>query len=135
MGDFNALSPMDADLYKNDILLNRLRLSNKDKGEAGNLANNELDYSVISSFMAFPLIDACQKFTNSMNERGSFPGRPLGKVYSESVEELVNRLQRIDYIFLSPLLSKKLINAQVYNKQPTWYLSDHYPVGVELEMK
>ncbi|MCF7568395.1 endonuclease/exonuclease/phosphatase family protein [Sabulilitoribacter arenilitoris] len=135
MGDFNALSPMDADLYKNDVLLNRLRLSNKDKGGAGNLAHNELDYSVISSFMAFPLIDACQKFTNTINERGSFPGRILGKVNSESVEELVNRLQRIDYIFLSPLLSKKLSNAQVYNKEPNWYLSDHYPVGVELKMQ
>lgn len=135
MGDFNALSPMDADLYKNDVLLNRLKLSNKDKGEKGNLANNDLDYSVISSFLAFPLIDACQKFTSTMNERGSFPGRILGNVNSETVEDLVNRLQRIDYILISPFLSEKLTNAQVYNKQPNWYLSDHYPVGIELKTK
>ncbi|MCL6293848.1 endonuclease/exonuclease/phosphatase family protein [Jejuia spongiicola] len=132
MGDFNAHSPMDADLYKNNILLDRLRLSNKNKGEEGNLTNNEMDYSVISNFMAFPLVDACQKFSNSMAERGSFPGRPLGKINSESVEELINRLERIDYIFVSPQLSKKLVSAQVYNKQPNWYLSDHYPVGIEL---
>lgn len=135
MGDFNALSPMDADLYKNNVLLNRLKLSNKNKGETGNLANNELDYSVISKVLAFPLIDACQKFTSTMHERGSFPGRILGKVNSETDEELVNRLQRIDYIFVSPLLSKNLSSAQIYNKQPNWYLSDHYPVGIELKIE
>jgi endonuclease/exonuclease/phosphatase family metal-dependent hydrolase len=31
MGDFNAHSPFDADLYKNNLLLDRLRKSNADK--------------------------------------------------------------------------------------------------------
>ncbi len=135
MGDFNALSPFDADLYKNNILLNRLRKSNADKPESGNLVDNELDFAVLSKFLSFPLIDVCQKYTNGIAERGSFPARSLGKINNETDEELISRLNRIDYILVSPALAKKCIAAEVYNKEPNWYLSDHYPVGAEFETK
>jgi endonuclease/exonuclease/phosphatase family metal-dependent hydrolase len=131
MGDFNAHSPFDADLYKNEILLNRYRKSNADKPETGNLVNNEFDYMVLSGFLAFPLIDVCQKYTSGIEERGSFPGRSLGKVNKETEQELVNRLERIDYILVSPDLGRKCVSAEVYNEEPNWYLSDHYPVGAE----
>jgi len=102
MGDFNALSPFDADLYNNKVLLNRLRKSNADKPEKGNLVDNELDFAVISKFLAFPLLDVCLKYTNGMNERGSFPGRSLAEINNETEAELVNRMERIDFIFVSP---------------------------------
>ncbi len=130
MGDFNTLSPFDADLYKNEVLLKRMRKSNADKPETGNLVNNEFDFAVLSSFLSFPLIDVCQKFTNGITERGSFPARSLGEINNETDEELVSRLERIDYIMVSPEMAKKCIAAEVYNKEPNWYLSDHYPVGV-----
>jgi len=134
MGDFNAHSPFDADLYENEVLLNRLRKSNADKPETGNLVDNELDFAVLSAFLAFPLIDVCQKQTNGMVERGSFPGRVLGKVNNETDQQLIDRLERIDFIMVSPELGRKCINAVVYNKEPNWYLSDHYPVGAEFKM-
>ncbi len=133
MGDFNAHSPFDADLYKNNILLNRLRKSNADKPETGNLVDNELDFAVLSNFLAFPLIDVCQNQTNGMAERGSFPGRVLGEINNEADQQLINRLERIDYILVSPELAKKCIAAEVHNKKPNWYLSDHYPVGAVFE--
>ena len=133
MGDFNAHSPFDADLYKNEILLNRLRKSNADKPETGNLVDNELDFTVLSSFLSFPLIDVCQKHTEGIAERGSAPGLILGTVYNETDEQLRNRLQRIDFIMVSPELGKNCVNAEVYNKEPNWYLSDHYPVGAEFK--
>ena len=133
MGDFNAHSPFDADLYKNEILLNRLRKSNADKPETGNLVDNELDFTVLSSFLSFPLIDVCQKHTEGIAERGSAPGLILGTVYNETDEQLINRLQRIDFIMVSPELGKNCVNAEVYNKEPNWYLSDHYPVGAEFK--
>ncbi len=134
MGDFNAHSPFDADLYKNEILLNRLRKSNADKPETGNLVDNELDFAVLSEFISFPLIDVCLKFTDEMTERGSFPGRVLAEINNETDEQLVNRLERIDYILVSPELAKKCIAAEVYNKESNWYLSDHYPVGAEFKI-
>jgi endonuclease/exonuclease/phosphatase family metal-dependent hydrolase len=134
IGDFNAHSPFDADLYKNEVLLNRLRKSNADKPETGNLVDNELDFAVLSAFLAFPLIDVCRKQTNGMAERGSFPGRVLGKVNNETDQQLINRLERIDFIMVSPELGKNCINAEVYNGKENWYLSDHYPVGAEFKM-
>ena len=131
MGDFNALSPFDADLYKNEILLNRLRKSNTDNPETGNLVDNELDFAVLSNFLSFPLIDVCQKHTNGMLKRGSFPGRVLGKINNETDEQLVKRLERIDFIMVSPELGKNCVNAEVYNGEANWFLSDHYPVGAE----
>jgi exodeoxyribonuclease-3 len=135
MGDFNALSPFDADLYKDDVLLNRYRKSNADKPENGNLVDNEFDFTVLSKFLAFPLIDAFQKFTNGIAERGSFPGRVLGKINNETENDLITRMERIDYILLSPELAKKCISAEVGNKADNWYLSDHYPVITEIKFK
>lgn len=129
MGDFNAHSPFDADLYKNEILLSRYRKSNADKPEKGNLVDNEFDFAVLSDFLAFPLIDVCQKYTNGMAERGSFPGRSLAAVNKESDNELIERMERIDYILVSPKLGDNCIAAEVYNGEANWYLSDHYPVG------
>ncbi len=134
MGDFNAHSPFDADLYKNKVLLNRLRKSNADKPETGNLVDNELDFAVLSAFLAFPLIDVCQKQTNGMAERGSFPGRVLGPINHETTEQLVSRLERIDYILVSPDLAKKCIGAKVCNGEENWFLSDHYPVVAEFKI-
>ncbi len=135
LGDFNAQSPIDADLYDpNGPLLTKLRKSNKDKPLKGNLFNGNLDYAVISSLIAFPLIDICQPFTKGMAERRSFPGQILGKVNNESREELLARSGRIDYIMASPDLAIKCINAKVCNGIENYYLSDHYPVVAEFKI-
>jgi len=132
LGDFNSQSPIDADLYDpNGTLLTRLRDSNKDKPLKGNLFNGNLDYSVMSSCLAFPLIDVCQNFTRGMEERGSFPAQVLGAVNNETKEELIARMERIDFIMVSPGLAMKCVDAKVFNDEDNYYLSDHYPVLAE----
>ena len=134
LGDFNAHSPMDADLYDpNGTLLTRLRKSNQDKPVKGNLVDGNLDYAVISSLLAFPLLDVCQSFTTGMKERGSFPGQVLGDVNNETEAELIDRMVRIDFIMVSPGLNTKCVNAKVCNGQDNYSLSDHYPVIAEFE--
>lgn len=130
MGDFNAHSPFDADLYKNNILLNRYRKSVSNAGNDGNLSDGELDFSVMSAMLGFPLVDLVQRYSTGLSERGSFPGRVLGKINNESDQELLARLERIDYILSSTGLAKKCIAGRVYNDESNWYLSDHYPVMV-----
>ncbi len=103
--------------------------------QEGNLAYGDLDYSVMSALLAFPLIDVCRLFTSSMEERGSFPGGALGPVNGESEEELVARMGRIDYILVSPQLSIKCRAAKVCNGEENHYLSDHYPVLAEFDLK
>ncbi|MDR9365055.1 MAG: sialate O-acetylesterase [Balneolaceae bacterium] len=131
LGDFNAHSPFDAHLYDPDgYLLNRRRSNNVGKGMDGNIYLNDLDYSVMASFLGFPLYDGTQKYTTGLSERGTFPGRVLGPVNNESTEQLISRLERIDYILVSPELLKRSTDAQVHNGEENWFLSDHYPVEV-----
>ena len=40
--------------------------------------------------------------------------------------------ERIDYIFIPVNLLHKVVDAHIYNEGETEYLSDHYPIGVEL---
>ena len=134
MGDFNAHSPFDADLYKNNIVRDRTREGDKDKGEKGNLVNHEIDYAVLANFLAFPLIDICRNYTSGIVERGSFPARALSAVNDEKAKELERRMQRIDYILVSEELGKNGVSGQVHNGPANYYLSDHYPVSVEFKM-
>ena len=129
LGDFNAHSPFDAHLYDADgYFMNRLRKSNEGKGIDGTIFMNDLDYSVMASFSAFPLYDVIRTKTSGIHERGSFPGRVLGPVNNETAEQLVSRLERIDYILVSPAMKEKCIDAKVNNGEENWFLSDHYPV-------
>lgn len=129
LGDFNSHSPFDADLYDQDgYFMNRLRKNNGGKGINGNILMNDLDYSVMASFLAFPLYDVIRENTTGIRERGSFPGRVLGPVNNETTEQLVLRLERIDYILVSPSLKEKCIDAKINNGEENWFLSDHYPV-------
>lgn len=129
LGDFNALSPFDADLYKADgYFLERLKKSNDGKGEDGNLDHGELEYGVMSAFLALPLYDAVRKHSSGMQQRGSFPARALGAVNKETPQQLDSRKERIDFIMVSSELSQKCVSAQVLNGEATWFLSDHYPV-------
>ncbi len=129
LGDFNAHSPFDNHLYDpKGQFLTRQKHNNQGKGLEGNLDHDRLDYAVISSFLSFPLYDVVEKYTYTMYERGSFPGRVLGAVNKETEEELLARLERIDYIMVSATLRKKCISAKVCNGKENWFLSDHYPV-------
>ncbi|WP_164111590.1 MULTISPECIES: exodeoxyribonuclease III [Sphingobacterium] len=134
LGDFNAHSPFDGDLYDpKGYFLERMRAQNKGKGINGNLLNDELDYSVISSFLAFPLIDVVQKFTQGIPQRGSFPTLALAPINQETDQQMFDRLERIDYILTSPDLATKCIGAKVYNGKANGLLSDHYPVVAEFQ--
>lgn len=132
LGDFNALSPFDAHLYKNSATL----ISSKKESEAKhshvrNLIDGELEYGVIGSFLGYPLIDVAQKFTLKLDDRISCPTQVF------ETEKGLGRHEnstRIDYILTSPFLAKQCIGSKVLNKEDTYYLSDHYPVIAEFQL-
>ncbi len=135
LGDFNAHSPFDADLYdSNGPLISRLRISNADKPETGNLFQGNLDYAVMSKFLGFPLVDVVQARTQSLAERGSFPGLALVNT-NQSELELQARIERIDYILASPSLAIQCYYARIHNSAATAYLSDHYPAVAKFARK
>jgi endonuclease/exonuclease/phosphatase family metal-dependent hydrolase len=128
MGDFNAHSSSDDDLYRNGFLVDRLRTSVSNQGNRGNLKDNTLDYEVMQSFFRYPLVDVTQRFKRRPMRRGSFPGQVLGSINNETKADLLKRQERIDYILVSPEWAKKCIRSRVCNKRKNWFLSDHYPV-------
>lgn len=133
LGDFNSHSPFDADYYKNGVLLGKYLSSENNKNDKGNLASDKLDYSVMSSFLAYPMIDVCQHFTTGIDQRGSFPSLILNQDSKKSEKEFADELERIDYILVSPNLAEKCVMSKVFNGTGNGKLSDHYPVMAVFE--
>ncbi|MFT7162265.1 MAG: exodeoxyribonuclease-3 [Bacteroidia bacterium] len=132
LGDFNAVSPHDADLYKkNEMLLPSLKASKSENSHVRNLLNGELEYGVVGSLLGYPLIDITQKHTSTWDERVSFPTQVFE---SKKGNGRPPNSKRIDYILASSLLSEKCKTAKVLNQKETYYLSDHYPVVAEFNL-
>lgn len=132
LGDFNALSPFDAHLYKDKTwILEDMKASEKEHGHVRNLLNDELEYGVIGSLLGYPLIDVTQKFTSTWDDRVSCPTQVFE---DEKGKGRPKNSTRIDYILTSDFLAKKCVNAKVLNKEETYYLSDHYPVLAEFDL-
>ena len=131
LGDFNAVSPFDADLYKNnDSLMNSMRASELKHDYVRNLLHGELEYGVMSAILGYPLLDAVQKYTTDWDDRISFPTQVFE---TEKGEGRSINSKRIDYILMSPFLSQKCVSSKVLNQKDTYYLSDHYPVMAEFK--
>lgn len=130
MGDMNAHSPFDADYMENTSTELLMKYGGK---SSTNLLEGNFDYSVIARFLSFPLIDVCQKFTEP-TRRISFPTPILMSISrNEDIRKRVG--ERLDYIFVTPYVLRLVVDAFIYNDSDNDYLSDHYPVGVDLLIK
>jgi exodeoxyribonuclease-3 len=126
LGDFNALSPFDADYYKsNEQMLKSMREREKEHDHIRNLSNGQLEYGVISRYLSFPLIDVVQRFTLGLEPRISSPTQVFEKERGEGRHP---NSKRIDFILASPFLAEVCVYAEVSNGPESFYLSDHYPV-------
>lgn len=127
MGDFNAHSPFDADFMEEHAI----DLKRKHGGDnSSNLLNGDFDYSVISRILSCPMIDACQRFVPA-DKRHTFP-TPILMYISRDEQRRKRISERLDYIFVSPALWKNVTDAYIFNGEDTGFLSDHYPVGIDL---
>lgn len=130
MGDLNSHSPFDADGMERESTSLLMKYGGK---ASANLLDGDFDYSVISTFLSVPLIDVCRKFTE-VNERTTFPTPVLMYLSrNKNVQKLVG--ERLDYIFVSPSLFKNVVDGFIYNGPENDFLSDHYPVGIDLCVK
>ena len=129
LGDFNAHSPFDAFLDKRHPELlewyHQLDAERKDKTRQ-TLSYGQLDYSVMASFLAFPLIDVCERQVDG-SERFSFPS-PLHFNPPRNDEALIPIRERLDFILTSSSLAAQCTGATLVNAGVVDTLSDHYPV-------
>ncbi|WP_262246856.1 endonuclease/exonuclease/phosphatase family protein [Parapedobacter soli] len=129
LGDFNAHSPFDAHLDKQYPELmkwyNQLDAERKPKTRQ-TLSYGQLDYSVMATFLAFPLIDVCERFVDG-SDRFSFPS-PLHFNPVRTRESLIPIRERLDFILVSPSLATQCTDATIVNTGVADAFSDHYPV-------
>ncbi len=131
LGDFNAHSPFDGELYKqNPGLMEKYKKGCED-GISPNLNGNHPDYSVMSSFYSYPLIDVTEQFVPWYN-RHTFPTPILIDVW-RTAGNIGRTPERIDYILTSIEMSEKCKSVRVYNIEENDYLSDHYPLEAIFE--
>lgn len=130
LGDFNAHSPFDGDALKENTSLLKHYTNKDSKKKHSNLRLGEFDYSVMSKFLSLPAIDVCQKLV-STKQRYTAPTPAIIGIW-QTAEEVNKNKERIDYILVSPNLAKLTTKAEIFNSKDTHFLSDHFPVMIEI---
>jgi exodeoxyribonuclease-3 len=134
LGDFNAVSPFDAHFYKDNIgIIESMKASEEKHAHVRNLFYGGLEYGVLAKLLGYPLKDIVQEHTSNLEDRYSSPTEIFKP--EKNNQNIPERAKRIDYILTSPYLASKCIAAKVLNKEPTYYLSDHYPVLAIFDLK
>ena len=124
MGDLNSHSPFDADYMEEHATEFR------EKYYGANLVGNEIDYSAIARLLSFPFYDLCYRFVPP-ERRATFPAliqRHIPK--SDIARRRVG--ERLDFLFGTLAVRKITVEGFIMNGEDTGYLSDHYPIGVDL---
>jgi endonuclease/exonuclease/phosphatase family metal-dependent hydrolase len=125
VGDFNTFATTDEKHYMK-TRLEPFFAARDTKYKEKNLRDGNLDYSVIRKFTAAGLIDLeHSKREASYRFTGSFPT----KIKKQGDH---GEARRLDYVFASPSLAKRVTRAEIIADDTTWILSDHLPMIVEL---
>lgn len=127
MGDMNSHSPMDAEYLENNAILLPIMRGGK---ESKNFPNGNFDYFAISRLLSTPLFDVVQPFVK-VEERMTFPSDIL-MTTSKSKYYKKKRSERLDFIFVSQSIVNNVVDGFVFNGEPTGYISDHYPVAIDI---
>ncbi|MEQ7799676.1 endonuclease/exonuclease/phosphatase family protein [Pedobacter sp. ASV1-7] len=125
MGDFNSLSPQDSLNYN----YNRRKLEMLVRHEASrpnikNVNNGKFDYSVIQSLLSAGFVDSWKLMNPSSFEKSA--PTPIMKADRD-------QYVRIDYIWASKRLAKRIAVANIIKDEITDRLSDHYPMILTLK--
>ena len=116
-GDFNAMADIDKAQYGADMVA-AMKKSEEAQAHIRNLNNGQPDYTVLNQMTEAGYVDVFQKVN------GTFKYSVPTKKYDSAVP----RHKRIDFIWVSPNLTRNLLSSDIIHDQDTDVLSDHYPV-------
>ena len=123
-GDFNTFSPLDSVYYAHGRLEPFFQDRDVRYGES-NLHEGKLDYSVIQQVLDHGFVD----LEASMRSRAyAFSGSFPTKIEKEGED---GDPRRLDYIFASRNLAKRVSSAKIIGSDTVQVLSDHLPVVVD----
>lgn len=119
MGDFNSLSPADSQRVAQSNVVQRQKDAALKNPNIDNLADGKVDYQVQQSIRNAHFVDA-------------------GLAYDETVKKETGKTgiasnTRIDYIYLSKDLAKKLLYCKFIYDDFTAKYSDHKPLIMEIK--
>mgnify|MGYP000923699853 CR=1 FL=1 len=127
MGDFNSLSRADQLQYGEDLLAS-MKNSEQQHAHIRNLNNGQIDYSVLDKLQQAGFKDSYylthKEFTGSV---------PTFKDDNGNIKESNKGIsKRIDFLWCNPVAAKLVTKSEVVKDELSHYISDHYPIYVEL---
>ncbi len=132
LGDFNAHSPFDGELYKQNPELIEKYKKGSPNNSSPNLIGDYPDYSVMSFFYSFPLIDITERFV-PWYQRKTFPSPILIGVW-RTAGSIGRTPERIDYILTTQEMSLNCKKVTIHNSEENDFISDHYPLEAVFEI-
>lgn len=126
MGDFNAESPLDAEMYRDGKLAAARERMREKYPVHDNVVNGALDFEVIDRVLAAGFIDVAY-----LKRTGRLTSQPTRR-FMEPPDRAIPR--RVDYIFASRELEPRIEEAKIWKDEFTDMYSDHYPVWVKLRV-
>lgn len=127
MGDFNSLSPLDADGFVNGKLLEAMKAEEAGRpGVVENLVDGQLlDYSVHQAILDQGFVDVAKIKYSTFESSCETKSFLLTHKYPAE--------KRYDFIYISNNLKSDYINASIIKDSFTDVYSDHYPVLLDLK--
>ncbi len=127
MGDFNSLSGADQAQYGEEVLAS-MKKSEEQHAHIRNLNNGQIDYSVLARLEQAGFKDSYylmhKEFTSSL---------PTFKDGNGKIKASNTGIpKRIDFLWCNPIAAKYVTKSEVVKDELSHYISDHYPVYVEL---
>lgn len=122
LGDMNSLAASDSLDYNHKGRLIPM-LKSDENSKIRNANQGRLDYSVIDAVLKRGFLDTWSMKHHAFDY--SYPSLEFGPVPDSSKE-------RIDYIFVSKDLKKKISKSAILKDSTTDHLSDHYPISILL---
>src|SRR5690606_38769534 len=126
MGDFNSFSSVDSMAYQDGRLIQNLKKYEAKYPPIKKLVNNKIDYEVIDKVHASGFVDALKLYHKDF----------VKTVHPKKFEPhgLPDVPSRIDFVFVSKTLKKKVTKSEVLVDDFTDSHSDHYPMMVEVKI-
>lgn len=125
MGDFNTVSPQDSAAYRDGRLAEGYRRYEQKYAPIFKLDRGALDYSVIQAVLQNGFVDAVKL------KEPSFQKTVHPKAFEPKASPDI--ASRIDFVFVSAALTKKVVRARVVTDTFTDNYSDHYPVCLDIK--
>ncbi|MBD1423078.1 endonuclease/exonuclease/phosphatase family protein [Sphingobacterium chuzhouense] len=130
MGDFNAMAESDREQYGGN-LVQTMQKSEEKHAHIRNLNNGQIDYSVLNK-----LKEAGFRDSYKLLNKEFISSLPTFKDGNGKITRAPSGIpRRIDFLWCNDAAAKRVITSTILKNAQTHYISDHYPVYVEMTVE